>query len=147
MFSQKTEKLLDRQARYIAFLSQFLHKVEHVSGERNVVPDALSRLEILALTHDPPDLDQWAIYGYQAGDAKLSKILLGCTLTSLSLRAHAIILFIILFIYFDTSNGRSRLLVPAAHKQVVFKTLYGQSHGSFDVTCRLIKARFRWPHF
>lgn len=81
MFSQKTEKLLDRQARYIAFLSQFLHKVEHVSGERNVVPDALSRLEILALTHDPPDLDQWAIYGYQAGDAKLSKILLGCTLT------------------------------------------------------------------
>lgn len=61
MFSQKMEKLIDRQARHVAFLSQLFHKVEHVSGESNVVPDALSRLELATLENGLPDLDQWSL--------------------------------------------------------------------------------------
>jgi len=50
MFSQKAEKLIDRQARHVAFLSQFFHEIEHVSGER----DALLRLELAALEDGLP---------------------------------------------------------------------------------------------
>lgn len=49
MFFQKVEKLIARQARHVAFLSQLIHDVEHVSGKSNVVPDALSRLELATL--------------------------------------------------------------------------------------------------
>lgn len=31
-----------------SFLSQYIHTVEHVQGENNVVPDALSRFEVSA---------------------------------------------------------------------------------------------------
>jgi len=58
MFSQKAEKLIGRQAQHIAFLSQYFHDIEHVSGELLVVPDALSRLELVPLNDGLPDLDQ-----------------------------------------------------------------------------------------
>lgn len=58
MFSQKAEKLIDRQARHVAFSSQFFHEIEHVSGERNIVPDALSRLELATLEDGLPDLNR-----------------------------------------------------------------------------------------
>jgi len=58
MFSRKAEKLIDRQARHIAFLSQYFDEIKHVSGERNTVPDAPSRLELAMFDHRLPDLDQ-----------------------------------------------------------------------------------------
>jgi len=54
MFTLKTEKIIDRQVRQISFLSQFLHDIEHVHGKENLVPDALSRLEIAEIAELPP---------------------------------------------------------------------------------------------
>lgn len=86
MFSQKTEKLIDRQARHVAFLSHFFQEVEHVSDECNVVPNALSRLELAALEDELPDFDQWA--AEQASDAELQGINVGSTESSLDLEAR-----------------------------------------------------------
>jgi len=41
MFTLKTEKIIDRQIRHISFLSQYISRIEHVSSEHNVIPDAL----------------------------------------------------------------------------------------------------------
>lgn len=46
MFTLIAEKIIDRQVRLISYLSQFTHDVEHVQGSNNVIPDALSRLEV-----------------------------------------------------------------------------------------------------
>lgn len=140
MFTQKAEKLLDRQARHIAFLSQFLHDVEHVSGESNVVPDALSRLELAELHQDSPDLNQWAID--QANDTELQGILSGNTPTSLVLDARKTPSGPV---YFDKTNDRSRLFVPTIHRRNTFSALHGQAHGGTAATARLIKNRFCWP--
>lgn len=63
------EKLIDRQARHVTFLSKFVHDIEHVSGKSNVVPDVLSRLELITFEDGLPDLNQWAVD--QVNDTKL----------------------------------------------------------------------------
>jgi len=42
-------------------LSQYFYEIEHVSGERNTVPDALLRLELSTFDNGLSDLDQWAV--------------------------------------------------------------------------------------
>jgi len=140
MFSQKAEKLIDRQARHVAFLSQFVHDIEHVSGENNLVPDALSRLELATCEDGLPDLNQWAID--QAKDTKLKDIISGVSKSSLKLEARQTANGPV---YFDVAHDRTRLLVPQRHRRAVFTTLHGQAHGGRAATGRIIKARFVWP--
>ncbi|CAH1731650.1 unnamed protein product [Aphis gossypii] len=140
MFSQKTEKLVDRQARHIAFLSQYFDEIEHVSGERNTIPDALSRLELAIFDHGLPDLNQWAID--QANDMELQDIITGKTESSLELDARQTTNGPV---YFDIAHNRSRLLVPRKHRRAVFTTLHQQAHGGSAATARIVKDRFVWP--
>lgn len=140
MFSQKAEKLIDRQARHIAFLSQYFHEVEHISGELNVVPDALSRLELAPLDDGLPDLDQWATD--QASDTDLQDILTGKTKSSLELDARQTANGPV---YFDVAQNRSRLFVPLRQRRAVFNALHRQAHGGGTSTAALIAQRFVWP--
>jgi len=45
MFSQKSDNLIDHRVRHVAFLLQYFHGIEHVSGKFDVIPDALLQLE------------------------------------------------------------------------------------------------------
>lgn len=139
IFTQKAEKLIDRQARHVAFLSQFFHEIEHISGECNVVPDALSRLELATLEDGLPNLDQWAVD--QANNAELQDIVSGNTESSLELEARQTTNGPV---YFDRAHDRSRLFVPRCHRRAVFNTLHRQAHGDGAATCQVIKARFVW---
>lgn len=135
MFSQKMEKLIDRQARHVAFLSQLFHNVEYVSGESNVVPDALSRLELATFENGLPDLDQ-------ANDSELQDIISGTIKTLLILGARQTINGPV---YFDVAPDRTRLFVTRKHRRAVFTTLHGQAHGCQSATSRIVKVRFVWP--
>lgn len=139
LFSQKADKLLDRQTRHIAFLSQFIYDIEHVSGESNTVPDALSRLELSAVDDVVPDLLQWATD--QLNDPELQNILSGRTTTSLALQVRQTANGPV---YFDNANNRSRLFVPKTRRRAIFTALHGQAHGGIEATCRLIKSRYCW---
>jgi len=141
MFSQKSDKLIDRQTRHIAFLFQFIHDIEHVSGEVNIVPDALSRLELSTIDDDVPDLHQWA--AEQVNDPELRNILSGQTTTSLTLQSRRTANGPV---YFDSTTNRSRPFVPKSLRRTVFTTLHGQAHIGIAATCRLIKSRFCWPN-
>lgn len=140
MFSQKPEKLIDRQARHVAFLSQYFHEVEHVSGDLNVVPDALSRLELAPIDEELPDLDQWATD--QASDTDLQNILTGKTESLLELDARQRVSGPV---YFDIAHNRSRLFVPLRQRRAVFNTIHRQAHGGGTATAALIVQRFVWP--
>ena len=45
----------DRQARQLAYISEFCTNLQHVNGKNNVVADALSRSSVAAVGH-PQDL-------------------------------------------------------------------------------------------
>jgi len=139
MFSLKAEKIVDRQVRQISFLSQFLSAVEHVRGDENVVPDALSRLEI-AETTELPSLQQWS--RDQADDPQLQHLIADGSTTSLRLQARDTGDGVL---YSDYSTGNARLYVPDKHRRLVFNALHGQAHGGCRATLRLIKSRYCWP--
>jgi len=141
MFSQKAEKLIDRQARHVPFLSQYFHEIEHVSGELNVVPDdALSRLEMATFDDGLPDLDQWATD--QASDTDLQDILTGKTESSLELDSRQTANGPV---YFVIAYNRSRLFVPLRRRCAVFNTLHRQAQGGGTATAALFAQRFVWP--
>lgn len=72
MFSHQSEKYVDRQVRQISFLSQYIHVIKNVHGTDNVVPDALSCLEVAALQDGYSNPHQWL--EAQAADAELRMI-------------------------------------------------------------------------
>jgi len=46
-FRQKPEKSTPHQFRYLDFVGQFMTDIRHVSGDENIVTDALSRVKKL----------------------------------------------------------------------------------------------------
>lgn len=46
-FQQKSKKATPRQARQLDFISQFSTEVIHLSGQKNIVADALSRIALI----------------------------------------------------------------------------------------------------
>lgn len=45
--TQISDKASKRQQRQISFISQYTNKIQHISGEKNVVADALSRVDAI----------------------------------------------------------------------------------------------------
>ncbi|XP_022162742.1 uncharacterized protein LOC111028413 [Myzus persicae] len=140
MFTQKTEKIIDRQIRQITFLSQYINHVEHLQGDKNIVPDALSRFEVSAMQVVLPDLKQWSTD--LANDPELKDILTGTTETALKIEPRSTAEGTI---YPDTSTKQTRMYEPLQHRRTVFDGLRGQAHGGGSATSRLIKARYCWP--
>jgi len=140
MFTQKTEKVIDRQIRHITFLSQYINNVEHLQGDKNIIPDALSRLEVSATQVVLPDLKQWSVD--QADDPELRDILSGTTKSALKLEPRSAAEGTI---YLDTSTKQARMYVPLQHRRTVFDGLHGQAHGGGSATLRLIGKRYCWP--
>lgn len=140
MFTTKTDKHSDRQARYISFLAQFVHVVEHIDGARNIIPDALSRLEVVCNNTTAPDLSQFA--ADQARDPELQKLLDGSTPSACHLipqqTEHGLV-------YVDTAHGRARPYVPATHRRSIAMALHNQAHPGINATVKLVTSRYCWP--
>lgn len=135
MFSVKTDKYSDRQLRHISFIAQFVQQVEHIHGDKNVVPDALSRLETVTLHAQLPDCN--TLSKNQAEDPQLQRILDSTLATSLKLVAHDTASGPV---FLDTSvPGRSRTYVPATLRRRVFDILHGQAHPGIRATLALVK--------
>lgn len=140
MFSHKSEKYIDRQVRQISFLSQYIHTVEHVNGTDNVVPDALSRLELDALQKGTLDEQQWS--AAQAADKQLKNILEGKIKCSFRLQPHETPHGPV---FMDHTTDTARTYVPTAYHRDVFDALHGLAHGGCKATFQIIKTRYCWP--
>lgn len=69
-FRQKPEKCTPRQFRHLDFVGQFTTDIRHVSGDENVIADALSRIEGLQ-----SPMDYTALAVSQENDEELKKYL------------------------------------------------------------------------
>jgi len=137
MLTAKTDKYSDRQLRHISFISQF---VQQVQDDRNVVPDALSRLETVTCHAKLPDFASLAMD--QAEDPELKSLLNGTLTSSLRLEAHDTVSGPV---YFDVSApGRLRTYVPATLRRRVFDIIHNQAHPGIKATLALVKERHSW---
>jgi hypothetical protein len=73
-FSQRRDKCSPRQFNHLDFISQFTTDIRHISGQENVVADALSRVEAVGASFSPEALAE-----AQDTDAELTILLQGAT--------------------------------------------------------------------
>jgi hypothetical protein len=136
-FQQKRDKCSPRQFNHLDFVAQFMTDIKHISGQDNVVADALSRVESV---NAPPSYD--ALAAAQDGDDEL-RTLLGST-TALRLEKLPVPGTMV-SIYCDMSAGRSRPYVPGPLRLRVFQSVHDLSHPGTKATAKLVAQRSLWP--
>lgn len=137
-FKQKLEKCSSRQANQLDFISQFTTEIKHVSGLKNIVADALSRIETVNF---PSVIDYSKLAQAQREDGELPKLV-----EKFKLNIQELILpDSKIKVFCDISTGRIRPYVPLTFRKDVFLALHGLSHPGIRATTKLVKERFIWP--
>ena len=131
-----------RQIRHLDFVSQFTSDIRHVKGVENPVADALSRIELNALTqHQGIDFEDMA--RAQANDPDLAQF----QRPSSSLQLEAVpVPASTTTLTCDLSTGIPRPFVPQSFRRIVFNSLHSLSHPGVRATERLVTARYVWPN-
>jgi cleavage and polyadenylation specificity factor subunit 1 len=131
-FQQKRDKSSPHQFNHLNFACQFMTDIRHISGQDNVVADALSRVE--SVTASPSydasqDGDELRTLLGSNTTLRLEKLPIPCTTVS---------------IYCDTSAGRPRLYIPAPVWLQVFQSVQQRqswsNNASYDRVCGRIAA-------
>ena len=136
----KSERSSPRQARHLDYISQFTSDIRYTKGINNPVADALSRVELNQVETNPPIIDLEAMATAQGN----CEFLTHDTHThSLSLQ-HTPLPHSSNTIICDVSTGQSRLVVPPAFRQLVFRSLHSLSHPGIRASQKLISSRFVW---
>jgi cleavage and polyadenylation specificity factor subunit 1 len=116
------------------FVAQLTTDIRHISGQDNIVADALSRVESVTA---PPSYN--ALATAQGGDNELRTLLRSPTallLEKLPVSGTTV------SIYFDTAAGRQRPYVPGPLRLQVFKSVHELSHPGTKATANLVAQRY-----
>jgi len=135
-YHQKRDKCSPRQFNHLDFISQFTTNIRHISGQNNIVTDALSRVEVITapVTHD-------ALATVKADD-KMQMLLASSTTLQFK---KILIPGTAVELYCDTSCGKPQLYVPSPLRCQVFNALHSLSHPGIKAMARLISQHFMWP--
>ena len=140
MFSQRVEKISQRQQRQIAFISQFSTNIKYQPGDENIVADSLSRVESIRV---PTEFSLAELAEAQTNDDEI-KALISDPKCSLNIRKiqwgpeHT-------SIYCDLTGEALRPIIPSSLRDRVFKLFHHPAHPSAKVTDRVIRKRYVWP--
>lgn len=126
---------------YLGYISQFTSDIQHVSGSKNEVADALPRVATVSF---PCSLNFEEIAAEQAVDEELQKLLLdGRTSLKLVLKSLPQART---QIYCDVSlEDRVRPYIPKKFRLDVLKTLHTVSHPGIRASRKLVVDQFVWP--
>lgn len=138
-FLQRREKLPPPQLNQLSFISQFTTDIQYIKGEDNVVADAMSRIDIdaISLEHNFKSLA-----ASQELDAELANLIRngsGLTLKKICLPdTNALV-------YCDISTGKPRPYLTPPFRREAFNKVHNLSHPGARATTRLVMDRFVWP--
>ena len=124
------------QARHLATISEFTTDVSHLSGKSNVISDALSRIEIDAVS---VGLDLTDLATAQRNDPDFIED--RTAITGLTLEERDVGGVILLR---DISRATFRLWIPATLRCRIFDLHHGLAHPGVKASVRLMIQRFVW---
>jgi cleavage and polyadenylation specificity factor subunit 1 len=136
-FQQKWDKCSPRQLNYLDFVAQITTDIKHISGQYNVVADALSRVESVTA---PPSY--YSLAAAEDGNDEI-RTFLGST-TALRLEKLPITGTTV-SIYCDPSAGKSGPYVPDPLRLQVFQSVHSLSHPGTKAMAKPVAQRFVWP--
>lgn len=140
-FTSNPPSRLAHEDRALQYISQFTTDVRHISGSKNVVADALSRVDAINL---PTPINYEVVAADQESDEEL-QMLLKSKSTSLRLEKK-LVGKSSRALYCDTSLMNSvRPYIPKTHRRAILEQLHGISHLGVRATQKLIASRFVWP--
>ncbi|XP_064464953.1 uncharacterized protein LOC135376381 [Ornithodoros turicata] len=129
----------------MAFILEFTDDIRHIPGTSNYAADALSRLDIAAVSTQPSraSVDFDAIALAQATDTKLHALR---DQPSGSLKfAQSPLPSTTTLHWCDISTGSPRPFVPSEFRRCVFDSLRNLSHPGIRASQKLIQERYIWP--
>jgi cleavage and polyadenylation specificity factor subunit 1 len=129
-FQQKIYYCSQSQFNHLDFIAQFTTDIRHISGQNNVVADALCSVESVTA---PSSYEILA--AAQNSDDELRTLLAENNALRLE-QQH--IPGTTVSIYCDTSAGKSRPYVPAPLRLQVFQSVHDLSHPGTKATTRLV---------
>ena len=138
--SSSPDRYSPRETRHLDFISQFTTDIRHIHGKQNPVADALSRVDIHALS-TPTMIDFNLIAQAQHNDPALTSLR-----ASSSLRLQDFPLpFSSGTILCDVTTSTPRPYIPPSFRPAVFASLHNLSHPGIRATQKLLTERFVWP--
>ncbi|GBL89672.1 Retrovirus-related Pol polyprotein from transposon 17.6 [Araneus ventricosus] len=124
-FKQNPNKCSPRQLRHLDLISQYSTDIRHVQGSRNIVADALSRIEVDSITKSPI-LNFKEFARAQKGDSDIQKFLHNdASSLQLELKPCQTSNCNLLC---DTSTGVPRPFVPTSFRKLIFDHLHNLAH-------------------
>ena len=139
-FCLRRDKCSPRQFNQLDFISQFTTEICHISGQDNIVADALSRVEtvVAPVTHD-------LLATAQNQDDELQTLLSSDTALKLKKFSVPQMFGNPIVLYCDTSTGNPRPFVPSSLRRRIFDSFHSLSHPGIRATTKLVAQRFVWP--
>jgi cleavage and polyadenylation specificity factor subunit 1 len=137
-----------RQARQLAYITEFTSDIQHISGMDNLVADTLSRpaaeaaqpaAVVSPVAAMPAVLDYAAIALSQQGCPLVQR-----AVASSAMRVRPVVLGDTTLLC-DVSTGACRPLIPKQHRRQVFTAFHCLAHPGARATRRLLAARVVWP--
>jgi cleavage and polyadenylation specificity factor subunit 1 len=133
-----------RQARWSTFLSEFDLQILYIPGAHNTAADCLSRpasgsqtscsMKITSVSAPFSDSHPWFSVLSQFEPSAVDK-----TQTSLSLTKQD-------GVWWESSTGKKRLVVPPALRSEVFHSLHDLGHPGVKKMHHLISSKYFWPN-
>lgn len=124
--------------RQFDFIAQFSTEIIHISGQENVVADALSRRNQINM---PVSLENSKLQQKQKEDDELRTLLQNTT----SLRLQKLALDNNITLYCEIANGSIRPYIPKSLRRLVFNSIHGLALPNGRATARQISQRYVWP--
>jgi cleavage and polyadenylation specificity factor subunit 1 len=126
-----------RRLRQLDFISQFASSIVHITGDDNIVADALSRIEQITL---PTAFDEEKLYEDQLSDKQLDDLYKQTNLSFKTMEMpptmHPVIV--------EVSTPNVRIYLPEQYRQKAFSSIHNISHAGYRPTQKLISKRYFW---
>ena len=136
--SSSSDRYSPLEIRHLDFISQFTSDIRHIKGHRNVVVDALSRIELNSLLNIPT-LDFVTLSAAQQQDSEFQHVQSN---TFLNLKGFPLPADSGGTIICDISTGNPRPYVPVCYRRLVFNHLHSLAHPGIRATQRLIRQHY-----
>jgi len=136
-FHQEKYKFSPRQVNHLDFVSQFTTDIRHISGQDNIVADALSRVEVITV----PVIHE-ALAAAQENADDLRTLLV----STIALQLERILISgTSVELFCDTPSGKPRPYVTSPLRRQILNFLHSVSQPGINAMAKLVSQRFVWP--